>query len=226
MSNIIEWDENHVPVATRFDDPYYSKQDGRSETRHVFIEGNKLSERFQEGANMHIAELGFGTGLSFLETLTYWHEHSKEKAYLTFTSFELYPLSKNQMTRALQPWPDLAAMGLPFLDALSFEEGWQDVVINNVTLRLVIGDANQLINHMGEAADAWFLDGFSPAKNPELWNAGLMKAVGQKTKIGGTFATYTAAGWVRRMMGEAGFDVKRVKGFGNKRHMSVGYRVR
>lgn len=226
MNNIIEWDENHVPVATRFDDPYYSKQDGRAETRHVFIEGNKLPQRFQEGANIHIAELGFGTGLSFLETLTHWREHSKGKAHLTFTSFELYPLSKNQMTHTLQPWPDLAAMGLPFLNALSFEEEWQDIVINNVTLRLVIGDANQRIYHMGEAADAWFLDGFSPAKNPELWNADLMKAIGQKTKIGGTFATYTAAGWVRRMMGEAGFEVERIKGFGNKRHMSIGYRAR
>lgn len=230
MKSTIEWDENHVPVATRFDDPYYSKNDGRAETHHVFIEGNKLPHRFQEGQNIHIAELGFGTGLNFLETLTHWNklerEHFFGKAHLTFTSFELYPLSKDDIARALQRWPDLAALSLPFLDEVSFEEGWQDIVIDNVTLRLAIGDANQLIHQMGEGADAWFLDGFSPAKNPELWNAELMTAVGQKTRLGGTFATYTAAGWVRRMMGEAGFEVERIKGFGTKRHMSVGYRVR
>ena len=225
MTSTIEWTQNNVPVARRFDDPYYSKEDGRAETRHVFIEGNKLTTRFQEGQNFHIAELGFGTGLNFFETVSDWHKHGQEGAHLTFTSFERYPLSKDEMIRALQPWPDLAALALPFLDALSFQEGWQDVMCDNVTLRLGVGDANQLIHDMRDLADAWFLDGFSPAKNPELWNAELMKAVGQKTRLGGTFATYTAAGWVRRMMVEAGFEVERIKGFGTKRHMSVGHRV-
>ncbi|MEP3265980.1 MAG: tRNA (5-methylaminomethyl-2-thiouridine)(34)-methyltransferase MnmD [Hyphomicrobiales bacterium] len=226
MNNAIEWDENDVPVATRFDDPYYSKHDGRAETHHVFINGNQLLPRFEEAKNFHVAELGFGTGLNFYETLSHWNKHACEGAHLTFTSFELYPLSREEMTRALQPWPDLAALSAPFLDALSRQDGWQEIMIENVTLRLAVGDANQLIHQMPDLADAWFLDGFSPAKNPELWNEGLMNALGQKTKLGGTFATYTAAGWVRRMMGEAGFQVERIKGFGHKRHMSVGYRVR
>ncbi|MEP3525048.1 MAG: tRNA (5-methylaminomethyl-2-thiouridine)(34)-methyltransferase MnmD [Hyphomicrobiales bacterium] len=226
MNNAIEWDENDVPVATRFDDPYYSKHDGRAETHHVFINGNQLLPRFEEAKNFHVAELGFGTGLNFYETLSHWNKHACEGAHLTFTSFELYPLSREEMTHALQPWPDLAALSAPFLDALSRQDGWQEIMIENVTLRLAVGDANQFIHQMPDLADAWFLDGFSPAKNPELWNEGLMNALGQKTKLGGTFATYTAAGWVRRMMGEAGFQVERIKGFGHKRHMSVGYRVR
>ncbi|MEP2942880.1 MAG: tRNA (5-methylaminomethyl-2-thiouridine)(34)-methyltransferase MnmD [Hyphomicrobiales bacterium] len=226
MNNAIEWDENDVPVATRFDDPYYSKHDGRAETHHVFINGNQLLPRFEEVKNFHVAELGFGTGLNFYETLSHWHEHACEGAHLTFTSFELYPLSREEMNRALQTWPDLAAFSVPFLDALSRHEGWQEIMIENVTLRLAIGDANQLIHQMPDLADAWFLDGFSPAKNPELWNVDLMNALGQKTRLGGTFATYTAAGWVRRMMGEAGFEVERIKGFDHKRHMSVGHRIK
>jgi len=85
-----------------------------------------------------------------------------------------------------------------------------------------MGDANQTVPSMAAPADAWFLDGFSPAKNPELWNADLMLSLGSKTAPGGTFATYTAAGHVRRALEEAGFDVTRTAGFGRKRHMSVG----
>lgn len=224
MMSSIEWDENNVPLSTRFDDPYYSKLSGREETRHVFIKGNHLSTRFAAAKNFHIAELGFGTGLNFLETASHWKKHAASKARLTFTSFELYPLDKEDMSRALQPWPDLKALSAPFIKAINIMEGWQEVVSDTVTLRLAIGDANQRIHEMSEPADAWFLDGFSPAKNPELWNQGLMNAVGENTKSDGTFATYTAAGWVRRMMEEAGFDVEKQKGFGTKRHMSAGQR--
>ena len=89
-------------------------------------------------------------------------------------------------------------------------------------LRVIIGDARTTLPNWTDEADAWFLDGFSPAKNPELWEEGLMKAVGAKTKSGGTFATYTAAGHVRRALADAGFEVQRVPGFGRKRHMTVG----
>jgi len=224
MNRTIEWDDNDVPVATRFDDPYFSKRDGRAETRHVFIDGNRLAPRFANAENFHIAELGFGTGLNFLETLAHWQTHAPQEATLTYTSFELYPLSKEEITRALKPWPDLVAQGTAFLEALTFQEGWQEITLEHVTLRLATGDANRLIFEMPEAADAWYLDGFSPAKNPELWNLPLMCEVVKNTRSGGTFATYTAAGWVRKMMQDAGFAVERVKGFAHKRHMSVGYR--
>ncbi|MEP3232390.1 MAG: tRNA (5-methylaminomethyl-2-thiouridine)(34)-methyltransferase MnmD [Hyphomicrobiales bacterium] len=222
MSDTIIWEDNETPVAVRFDDPYYSKKDGRAETRHVFVEGNQLPDRFAACETFHVAELGFGTALNFLETVQTWQQNAPENARLIYTSFELYPLSKQDMTRALTPWPDLLALATPFLEQLSLQSGVNEMAQENITLRLVIGDANDTVPQTTTPVDAWHLDGFSPAKNPELWNAELMQSVGQQTKPEGTFATYTAAGWVRRMLDEAGFDVERVKGFGTKRHMSVG----
>ena len=222
MSDTIIWEDNETPVAVRFDDPYYSKKDGRAETRHVFVEGNQLPERFAACSQFHVAELGFGTALNFLETVQTWQQHAPEGAQLIYTSFELYPLKTQDMTRALKPWPDLLALAQPFLEQLSVHSGVNEISQDNVTLQLVIGDANETVSQISTPVDAWLLDGFSPAKNPELWNAYLMQSVGQQTKPEGTFATYTAAGWVRRMLDEAGFEVERVKGFGTKRHMSVG----
>ena len=222
MSDTIIWEDNETPVAVRFDDPYYSKKDGRAETRHVFVEGNHLPDRFATCTQFHVAELGFGTALNFLETVQTWQEHAPENAQLIYTSFELYPLTKEDMTRALKPWPDLLSLAQPFLDQLSLQSGINGISQGNVTLRLVIGDANDTVPQTSALVDAWLLDGFSPAKNPELWNADLMHSVVQLTKLDGTFATYTAAGWVRRMLDEAGFEVERVKGFGTKRHMSIG----
>lgn len=220
----IIWDENETPLATRFDDPYYSKQDGRAESAHVFIKGNDLDTRFAATKAFHVAELGFGTGLNFTETLSHWQAQTGGHTRLIFTSFELYPLAREEILRALTRWPDLAGLILPFLEQLTFQEGWQEITVGTVTLRLGVGDANRLVTDIIQPADAWFLDGFSPAKNPELWNQYLMNKVYGKTAQKGSFATYTAAGWVRRMLEEAGFNVKRIKGFGTKRHMSIGWR--
>ena len=116
MSDTIIWEDNETPVAVRFDDPYYSKKDGRAETRHVFVEGNQLPDRFAACTHFHVAELGFGTALNFLETVQTWQQHAPEGAQLIYTSFELYPLTKQDMTRAVTPWPDLLALAQPFLD--------------------------------------------------------------------------------------------------------------
>ncbi|MEO0946460.1 MAG: tRNA (5-methylaminomethyl-2-thiouridine)(34)-methyltransferase MnmD [Pseudomonadota bacterium] len=220
----IRWDETGTPVATRFDDPYYSKRDGRAEAQHVFINGNRLPERFAANAHIHVAELGFGTGLNFFETLTHWDAHKVRGASLSYTSFELFPLTTDDITRALSPWPTLEAIGELWRDDIPRQPGWHTITRGDVTLRLAIGDANEMIDTMQNIVDAWFLDGFSPAKNPELWNESLMQKVGLKTSATGTFTTYTAAGWVRRMMEDAGFEVERIEGYGTKRHMSVGRR--
>ena len=123
-----------------------------------------------------MGELGFGTALNFLETVQTWQEHAVEGAKLIYTSFELYPLTKQDMTRALKPWPDLLALAQPFLDQLSVQTGINEISQDNVTLRLVIGDANETVAQTSTPVDAWLLDGFSPAKNPELWNADLMQS--------------------------------------------------
>ncbi|WP_299194096.1 tRNA (5-methylaminomethyl-2-thiouridine)(34)-methyltransferase MnmD [uncultured Litoreibacter sp.] len=213
----LKWRDGGVPVSTRFDDPYFSIDDGLAETRHVFLAGNDLPARFTDG--FHIAELGFGTGLNLL---TAWQAFldSRTSGKLHFTSFEAFPMTQADAKTALRAFPTLADLAEPLLEA------WSETsfILDTDTLRaeIVIGDARDTVRAMRHDADAWFLDGFSPAKNPELWGDELMQEVGWKTGPGGSFATYTAAGHVRRALEGAGFTVERVPGFGRKRHMSVG----
>lgn len=197
------WTDDDVPVSTRFDDPYYSFESGLKETQHVFLDGNDLPARFRDG--FHIAELGFGTGLNFLAAVQCFRA-AGISGRLHFTSFEAFPMTHTDQIRALARYPDLP---------LSALNGGPDV-----SLTVIQGDARETLADWQERADAWFLDGFSPAKNPELWEARLMQQVAAHTAPGGTVASYTAAGFVRRALADAGFDVQRTPGYGRKRHMT------
>lgn len=199
-----------VPVSTRFDDPYFSLAGGLAETRHVFLDGNDLPARLRAG--FHVAELGFGTGLNALALAAIC------PCPVTMTSFEAYPLGVAQLARAHAAFPELAAL------SAELRAQWGSAVIQLGQLRLtvVLGDAAQTLPAWRGRADAWFLDGFSPARNPQMWSDPLMAQVGAHTAPGGSFATYTAAGHVRRALASAGFTVSRRAGFGSKRHMSVG----
>lgn len=204
----IEWTDG-VPVATRFGDPYYSLQDGLAETQHVFLAGNELPSRFRPG--FHVAELGFGTGLNALVTAVAWAGPGR----LRYTAFEAFPMAREDMTRALAAFPVQAE---PLLDQWPAEQ----IELPAMDLRLIFGDARTALPAWDGVADAWYLDGFAPARNPELWGATLMVEVARHTVAGGTVATYTAAGHVRRALAAAGFEVERVPGFGRKRHMTRG----
>ena len=212
----VEWRDGATPIANAFDDPYFSINDGLAETQFVFLDGNGLPDRFCDG--FHVAELGFGTGLNLLAIWQAWM-NAGFKTPLRFTSFEAFPMTLSDMRRALGNWPLLNNLADEMLGQL--ENGWS---IKTATLdaQIVIGDARQTLPVWDDRADAWFLDGFSPAKNPELWDADLMQAVHDCTASGGTFATYSAAGFVRNRLADAGFEVRRKDGFGRKRHMSVG----
>lgn len=223
----LEWSDNETPIATRFNDPYYAREDGRAEAAEVFIAGNGFPRRWREGdcARSTIAELGFGTGLNFLETWRQWLDAGlPDAAQLEFVSFERWPMGADDIVRAIQPWPDLA----PFADRLA--TAWAPAAgrniyrFANVQLTVFIGDARALIADWDGAAHAWYLDGFSPAANPELWEADLLNAVFAHTRPGGTFSTYTAAGWVRRNLTAAGFTVEKVPGYGRKRERMRGVR--
>ena len=207
----LDWRDG-VPVAKRFDDPYYSLEDGYAEACHVFLEGNGLPGRFRPA--FHIAELGFGTGLKILAAWAAWRKAGVGHA-LRFTSFELYPLASEDMARALAQFPEVAALAEELLGGLD-GEGWSDL-----DLEIVVGDARRNLPSWQGQADAWFLDGFAPAKNPELWEPGLLAEVARHTVAGGTAATYSAAGDVRRALEAAGFSVERRPGFGRKRHMTA-----
>lgn len=212
----IEWRDGGTPVSARFDDPYYSLAGGLDETRHVFLAGNDLPARFRDG--FHIAELGFGTGLSLLTALDAFRA-SGVGGKLVFTSFEAFPMTSAEMARALEPFAQLDAGFL--IDGIV--RGATQIETDQLQFTLITGDARQTLPVWEGQADAWFLDGFSPAKNPELWEPALMQEVARHTAPGGSFATYTAAGFVRRALQEAGFEVARIKGFGRKRHMSHGW---
>ena len=222
----LEWMDGDMPFSTRFGDHFYAREDGRAETAHVFIGQNRLVERWGDGADVTIAELGFGTGLNFLETWRQWTRHRLPGARLDFVSFEALPMMADAITTAIGRWPELEPLCARLIDRwpeLSpMPASW--MLDHQTRLTVVVGDALDGVTRWAGPADAWYLDGFAPAKNPDMWSEPLMQAVFDRTQPGGTFATYTAAGWVRRNLQAAGFDVAKVPGFGGKREMMRGRR--
>ncbi|MEW9918240.1 tRNA (5-methylaminomethyl-2-thiouridine)(34)-methyltransferase MnmD [Marimonas sp. MJW-29] len=214
QSDQILWREGGVPVSVRFDDPFFSLEDGEAETRHVFLQGNDLPARFRDG--FHIAELGFGTGLNLLIAWDAWMRSGQAGA-LRFTSFEAFPMDPADMARAHEAFPSFGGRRDLLTAAWDGNGGMLD--LPGLTAEIVTGDARETLPRWEGRADAWFLDGFAPAKNPELWSPELMAEVAAHTVPGGTAASYTAAGFVRRGLTEAGFAVDRIPGFGRKRHM-------
>ena len=218
----LDW-QGEIPVSRQFDDPYFSLAGGLDETRHVFLHGNRLENRLTDG--FQIAELGFGTGLNLLATALLWQSMGAPGT-LHFTSFEAFPMGAADMARALQAFPEAAgpaALLLPQWAAPHSTPNRREIILPGLCATIVTADARTALPLWEGRADAWFLDGFSPAKNPELWSAELMAAVARHTAAGGTFATYTAAGHVRRALAAAGFTVARAKGYAHKRHMTVGH---
>lgn len=209
----LEWKDG-VPVSARFDDPYYSLENGLAETRHVFLEGNDLAARLRPG--FHVAELGVGTGLNLLSLVAL--ARSLGTGPIRYTGFEAYPLETADMRAALANFPELSREAEAFLSA--WETGGP-FRTEGIDAAFVFGDARKTLPLWPGRADAWFLDGFAPARNPELWEPGLLAEVARHTAPGGTAATYTAAGHVRRALEAVGFEVARRPGFGRKRHMTV-----
>ena len=232
----LSWNDQGTPVSQQFDDVYFSNQDGLEETRYVFLQGNHFPARFLEHSRplCVIAETGFGTGLNFL---TLWEAFSHFRAQhphaalrrLHFISFEKFPLRVNDLAQAHTHWPTLA----PYAEELrqawpSALPGCHRLILANgaITLDLWFGDINTLLPTLDDSlthqVDAWFLDGFAPAKNPDMWTENLFHAMARLCRAQGTFATFTAAGFVRRGLQQAGFGVEKIKGYGQKREMLRG----
>ncbi len=209
----LEWLDGVIPVSRRFDDPYFSLAGGLAETRHVFLTGNGLPDRLRP--EFQIAELGFGTGLNLLATCLLAPDMP-----LHYTTFEAYPITAEDMARSHAAFPDAEAVAAPLVEA--WAKGQRRFSLGLIEVEVIEADARAALPLWQGKADAWYLDGFSPAKNPELWGEDLMAEVARHTAPGGTFATYTAAGHVRRALTAAGFTVTRAQGFGTKRHMSTG----
>ncbi|MBO9418340.1 tRNA (5-methylaminomethyl-2-thiouridine)(34)-methyltransferase MnmD [Labrenzia sp. R4_2] len=233
----LEWLDGDVPRAEGFGDTYFSKAGGLEETRHVFLSGNGLPERFEGRENFTIAEFGFGTGLNFLAAVQAL-ESVANPPELTFISFELHPMTSEQLRRALAAFPELTDRAEKLTAIWSPQPGWNILQLGRVRLVLGVGDARVLIAELQNVpqavkqvgfdalqVDAWFLDGFSPAKNPELWDGTLLEAAANLTASDGTLATYTSAGWVRRNLQAAGFEIEKVKGYAGKREMVIGQKA-
>lgn len=233
---LIEWRDGQ-PYALGFDDVYFSSDHGLLETDYVFLQGNDLANRWQalQTKTFTIAETGFGTGLNFLCAAQLWLATAPSHATLHFISVEKHPLRLADMTQALNLWPELAAVSTPLLQhyAQLLNSGASVWLYNKrIQLSLLIGDASaglaQLIQTKASSPqataviDAWFLDGFSPAKNPDMWQAALFAQMATLSNSATSFATFSSAGIVRRGLMTAGFSVRKKAGFGKKREMIHG----
>lgn len=223
----IRWDAG-IPISDIFDDVYFTKDGGVEETEHVFIQGNQLLERFTELAPQHhfvIAETGFGTGLNFLVTRQRWLENTHEDCTLHFVSFEKYPLRPEDIQDIWHAWPELTDCKDQFLaqyppaiegfHTLFFDQG-------RVKLTLIIGELLEQLPRFEGLVDAWFLDGFAPSKNPDMWHTSLYHSMARLSGVNTTLATYTVAQRVREGLTEAGFSFCKAPGFGHKRYILTG----
>ena len=211
----VRW-EDGVPVSARFDDPYYSREDGLAETRHVFLEGCRVARMAREGRT-RIAELGFGTGLNFCATLLSWERHAAPDLVLDYTAFERFPMKADEIDRALRVWPEIDAQRTALVAVWTGRS--ETIRVGSARLTIVAGDARETVPVWGGVADAWYLDGFAPARNPEMWTPELLAAVGATAAPGALAATYSVAGTVRRGLEAAGFSLERLPGYGRKREM-------
>ena len=218
----IDWDEQGNPHSREFSDVYFATGAGLEETRHVFLVQNDLQARFSglpEHGRLVIGETGFGTGLNFLCAWQLFAECAPPTARLHFVSVEKFPLSRVDLQRALDLWPELSPFAGPLLEQyVAIHEGFQRLVFDGgrVTLTLLIGDVLQMLPQLDGQVDAWFLDGFAPAKNPEMWTPELFAELARLAAPNSTIGTFTSTGWVRRALNAAGFKMKRVPGIGHK----------
>lgn len=238
---LIDWDAQGQPRSRQFGDWYFSSTDGLAESRYVFLESNDLAQRFasldatgQEPCRFVIGETGFGSGLNFLACWQLWRKKAPEHAQLHYLSLEKYPLSRPDLVRALALWPELSELAQSLEQAYPPALGPAFVPITldrgRVRLTLILDDALAGLEQLQASAhpefqawskpvDAWFLDGFAPAKNPELWQQPLFDTLARLSHPGTSLATFSSASLVRRGLEQAGFIAVKRSGYGLKREM-------
>ncbi len=227
----IKWDEQGQPKSEEFDDFYFNTDSGIDESRFVYINPSNLQQRWQQhSGSFTLLETGFGTGLNFITTWLEWREFQRDNSeqvsnHLHFISIEKFPLNKDQLTQALGLFPQLKHLS----DQLIAEypllvKGFHSLQFKdqNLTLTLIFDDVSSALPQLNGPIDAWYLDGFSPAKNPDMWTEDLYSSMAQLSREHTSLATFTAAGDVRRGLSAAGFKLNKVPGFGVKREMMHG----
>lgn len=222
----LKWKDDGTPESVGFGDVYFSRDGARAETELVFMEGNGLPERWQGRDRFTLAETGFGTGLNFLHAYARFLQTADAGATLQYISVENAPLSPADLARAHALWPELqeGSMHLRMQYPLPIA-GWHRIPLPRCILTLGFGDADALFKQAQFKADAWFLDGFAPAKNPDMWQADVIREIARLSAADATVASFTAAGDVRRALEAEGFTIERRQGFGHKRHRIAGRRL-
>ena len=205
-----------------YNDIYFDKLNGPKETEHVYLNTNNLTKKFKNKQKFVIAEIGFGTGLNFLLTWKLWKENRKTNGSLTYISFENAPLSKKDIERVYKKFKKLDGYSRFLLKNIPERcKSTHRIFIkaDNINLILIYDDITSLIN-FNFKADTWFLDGFSPKKNPLVWTDKLFKQLYNFTNLDGSLSTFSVAGHIRRGLLKAGFKVSKVSGYGNKKEIS------
>jgi tRNA 5-methylaminomethyl-2-thiouridine biosynthesis bifunctional protein len=222
------WTEAGEPRSGRFGDVYFSAEDGLAESRAVFLEGCGLPEAWAGRRHFTVAELGFGTGLNIVALLDLWSRTRPQGARLNVFSIEGYPLSRDEASRALFRWPELGSI----VDVLisrwpSSTPGFHRVDLPELdaVLDLAVGDAAWALEQWAGRADAWFLDGFAPSTNPEMWSDAVLDGIAARSAPDARLATFTVAGAVRRGLAERGFTVEKRPGHGRKRERLEARRI-
>ncbi|AHG86650.1 tRNA 5-methylaminomethyl-2-thiouridine biosynthesis bifunctional protein MnmC [Bibersteinia trehalosi USDA-ARS-USMARC-190] len=230
----LSFNADNTPVSEQFDDIYFSTQDGLAESYYVFQEGNQLWQKWQNHSRAHfvIAETGFGTGLNFFAVADKFRQFraafpQSPLQRLYFISFEKYPLTAEQLATIQQNYPQFAEFSQKLTACWQPRQtGCERYHFDAIYLDLWFGEMAESLLQLGDyhngKVDCWFLDGFSPDKNPDMWNEHLYRQMFRLTRKGGSFATFTASSNVRRGLQAVGFEVKKRKGFGKKREMLWG----
>lgn len=221
----LAFNEGGTPYSAAFDDVYHSGEGGPAQARHVFLQGNGLPERWRLRTRFTILETGFGYGLNFLATWAAWKAGPGRCAKLHYVSVEKHPFTAADLVRLFAMHPEFESLSrelhaawpmlVPGMHRLELEGG-------RVVLTLCFADAAAALPQLRLAADAFYLDGFSPAKNPHMWSAPVLGTLARLAADGATFATYTAASAVRDALAAAGFAVEKRPGFARKRDMLCG----
>jgi tRNA 5-methylaminomethyl-2-thiouridine biosynthesis bifunctional protein len=227
----LTFNETGEVFSETYGDVYHSAAGGPEQSRHVFLAGNGLPERWAEQDRFVIVETGFGLGLNFLSTWAAWLADPKRCRRLHFVSVEKHPFCAADLRIAHQQWPQFAALSAELLAQwpATLLPGVVRITLSGgqVVLTLGLGDATALLRQFDFGADAFYLDGFSPAQNPEIWDEGLCWAIARLARPGATLATWSVSGQLRENLAAHEFDVEKRPGFATKRHMLVArYRSR
>ncbi|HEY5070755.1 MAG TPA: tRNA (5-methylaminomethyl-2-thiouridine)(34)-methyltransferase MnmD [Caulobacteraceae bacterium] len=219
------WSAGETPSSRHYGDVYFSKQGGLAESRTVFLDGCGLPGAWSGRDAFCVAELGLGAGRNLAALLDLWARTRPVAARLSIFSVEAHPMAAEDAARALAPWPQVAeAARLITSRWPTSARGFHRIELPEfaATLDVAVMEALDALQAWSGAADAWFLDGFSPTRNPQMWRSELMALVRARSAPGARVATYSAARAVRDSLASQGFAVQRAAGFGAKRHRLHG----